>query len=654
VPFLWRPAQELCLTLSRISEQGVMADEAQPRLAVILHCDVVGSTTLVRKDERLAHERIQAAFRDIGSAVERYGGAVKEIRGDALVGEFPRASDAVLAALSGQEGNHKRVAALNDAIAPVVRMGIALGEVVIADSTVTGAGVVLAQRLEQLAEPGGICISGAVREALPDRLGLSFESLGARDVKGFDEPVSAYAVSAPEGTPVPLPRPLTAPRTRGGGLRRRWIAASVGAAVLGTASFAWIAPWQPTLEPASPETMANPLQDKPSVAVLPFTNISDDPAQEYFVDGMTEDLITDLSKLSGLFVIARNSVFTYKGKAVKVQQVAEELGVRYVLEGSVRRGGGKVRINAQLIDARRGTHIWADRYDRDMVDVFALQDEITGTIVSALAIKLSSEDEARRERRKQISPDAYDMLLRGNQHLQQFTAQGMAEARELYAKTIELDARYARAYANIAFTHSLDLLFGWSPNREESIRQGMAAVERALALDDRIPQAHFAMSNMRSAQLRNSEAIAASRRAIEVDPNYADAHAQLAGNLTYGGRPDEALESIATGMRLNPRYSAVYLWIQGRALFLLGRYAQAVAVLEEAVERNTGFDQPRLALAATYATMGRLDDARWEAEEILALRPDFSLLTESREKPFVRDQDRKRYIDGLRRAGLPD
>ncbi|MHC5066625.1 MAG: hypothetical protein ACYTG5_21925, partial [Planctomycetota bacterium] len=238
--------------------------------------------------------------------------------------------------------------------------------------------------------------------------------------------------------------------------------------------------------------------------------------------------------------------------------------------------------------------------------------------------------------------------------LQRYTAQDLAGAREFYAKSIELDPRYARAYANISFSHSLDLLFGWSQDRAASIRQGMAAIERALKLDDRIPQAHFAMSNLLSAQERMPEATAASRRAIEVDPNYADGYAQLSGNLTYGGKPGEALEAISTAMRLNPRYSAVYLWIQGRALFLLGRNAQAVAALEEAVARNPSFDQSRLVLAATYASMGRQQDAEWEAEEILALRPEFSVLAEAREKPFVRAQDRQRYIEGLRQAGLPD
>ena len=301
------------------------------------------------------------------------------MRGDALVAEFGRASDAVEASLAFQAENTEFNSTLEDDIRATLRIGISLGEVVIADNTVTGEGVVLAQRLEQLAAPGGLCIQSAVHEAVPGRLPFEYDNLGEQEIKGFEEPVRAYAVRLKRGEAIPPPElhaliegtPPARPK-------RQWIVGGLIAfLILVGGGLTWLQLWVPREEPASIERMAFPLPDKPSIAVLPFANMSGDSEQEYYVDGLTDDLITDLSKLSGLFVIARNSTFTYKGKSVKIQQVAEELGVRYVLEGSVRRAGDQVRINAQLIDATTGGHLWAERYDGSLADVFALQDKVT-------------------------------------------------------------------------------------------------------------------------------------------------------------------------------------------------------------------------------------------------------------------------------------
>jgi TolB-like protein/class 3 adenylate cyclase len=329
-------------------------EERQPRkLAVILHADVVGSTMRVQQNESLAHARIQDAFRRLSSTIEGHNGVARELRGDALVAEFARASDAVAAGLTFQIENSESNARLEDELQPRLRIGISLGEVVIADDTITGTGVVLAQRVEQLAESGGVCITGAIHEAVPRHLPIEYSDLGKREVKGFEELVQVYSASVKAGKQVPVPEPAVSVGTQSRKPKRSWTAVAIALLVLVVGGLAWWQPWVPREEPASIERMAFSLPDKPSIAVLPFTNMSGDAEQEYFVDGMTEDLITDLSKLSGLFVIARNSTFTYKGKSVKVRQIAEELGVRYVLEGTNnrstnRRDHGRARLGGTL------------------------------------------------------------------------------------------------------------------------------------------------------------------------------------------------------------------------------------------------------------------------------------------------------------------
>ena len=322
-------------------------DQLSRKLAVILHADVVGSTSLVQKNEAIAHKRIQAAFHQFSETIRSYGGIAREIRGDALVAEFERASDAVAAALAFQVSNVELNTAIEDDIQPQVRIGISLGEVIVADNTVTGTGVVLAQRLEQLAGPGGVVVQGSVSETVPTRMPFEFGYLGEQDLKGFDKPVRAFSASLQEGKTLPAPEVTAAPHS------------------------------------AKPEGLQVP--DKPSIAVLPFISMSSDPEQEFLADGITDDIITNLSRFRDLFVIASNSSFVYKGKAVNVQNVSRELGVRYILEGSIQKSKDEIRINAQLIEGSTGSHLWAERYQRHGEDIFALQDEVVGLIVGSLA-----------------------------------------------------------------------------------------------------------------------------------------------------------------------------------------------------------------------------------------------------------------------------
>jgi TolB-like protein/class 3 adenylate cyclase len=384
----------------------VTTDRQTRKLAIILHADVQGSTALVQRDEGLAHARIRDAFRRFSEAIHVYGGTTQELRGDALLATFERASDAVSAALSFQVGNAHHNGTLQDGVRPEVRIGIAIGEVVIADGTITGSGVVMAQRIEQLAEPGGICIQGSAYETIPRRLLFEYTNLGEQRLKGFEEGVRVYGVKPKPGEQVPGPEPRR-PKHRSSG--RHVLAVGVAATVVvGGALVAWWAPWKSGVERADPAKMAYALPDRPSVAVLPFDNQSKDEEEAYFSDGVTEDIITDLSKVSGLFVIARESSFAYKGQPVKVRQVAEALGVRYVLRGSVRRAASKIRITAQLVDAVQGNQVWGERYDRDLADVFSVQAEVARQVAKALAVTLKANENERLYQKYTTDVDAYD------------------------------------------------------------------------------------------------------------------------------------------------------------------------------------------------------------------------------------------------------
>jgi adenylate cyclase len=376
--------------------------------------------------------------------------------------------------------------------------------------------------------------------------------------------------------------------------------------------------------------------------------------EEYFADGITDDLITDLSKISGLFVIARNSVFTYKGTAIKVRQVARELGVRYVLEGSVRKAGNRVRINAQLIDAQTGGHLWADRYDGELTDVFGLQDEVTRKIVAALAVTLTVDEKERLSRTVEANPEAYDMLLRGLARLRRYTRQTNIEARELFEKAIALDPGYARAHGDVGLTYALEVGFGWTENLEPALERALEFLNAALVLDETVPQVYFALNNTYIWLNRLEDAIAAAQRAIDLDPNFADGYAALAFALNYAGRPVESLAAVRKAMRLNPRYPFLYRWNVGHSYMLMERYDEAIEAFESVVAVNPEFPVAHLTLAAAYAQAGRIEDAEWEAEEIRTLLPGFTIEQDRPRHPYLNPADMERYLQGLRLAGLPE
>jgi adenylate cyclase len=394
-----------------------------------------------------------------------------------------------------------------------------------------------------------------------------------------------------------------------------------------------------------------PLPDKPSIAVLPFVNMSGDKEQEYFSDGMTEDVITSLSKLSGLFVIARNSVFTYKGQAVKPEQVSKELGVRYVLEGSVRKAQNQVRITAQLIDATTGYHLWAENYDGELKDIFALQDSITKKIVSALAPKLTASEETVRNRRETANVEAYDLVLRGVSLLSQTRKESNAMARYMFQQAIALDPNYAKAYARVAWTHHMDWVFQWTEGRG-SLDLALKTAKKAVDVDVSSSEAHLTFGWNLLYTKQQDLGVSQLEKAVSLDPNFSEAYAHLAQALNFTGRPDEAIGFVKKAMRLDPNYAPWVGWFLGNSYYALRRYDEAVAAYQEALRRNPNALYVHLGLAGVYAELSREKDARAEVVEILKINPAFSLNWARDNTPFKNPADLERYIEGLRKAGL--
>jgi adenylate cyclase len=416
----------------------------------------------------------------------------------------------------------------------------------------------------------------------------------------------------------------------------------------------WFEPWVIREEPASLERMAFPLPDKPSIAVLPFDNMSGDPEQEYFVDGLTEDLITDLSKLDGLFVIARNSVFSYKGRSVKVNQVAEELGVRYVLEGSVRRVADQVRINAQLIDTTTGGHIWADRYDGALENVFDLQDQIAARILSALQLRLTGTGQESKGQHYKKQLDAYDSLLKGLAVGGQRSREANLEARGFFLEAIEFDPGFARAYSALANTYRIAHRNGWSNLPERSLDTAYDLVVKALELEETLPQVHFVKSLVHRERKELKLAIASAERAIDLDPNYADALVALASILCYGGKSAEGLALMERAKRLNPHYPSHYPFHEGQCYFVKANYAEAINAFDRAAEQTPDSQRVHVWLAASHILSGNQDEAEWEADNVKVLNPGFSVQEMKYVVPLKDPKHLEAFIKALEKAGLPE
>ncbi len=449
------------------------------------------------------------------------------------------------------------------------RIGVNLGDVIEDRGDIYGDGVNVAARLESLAEPGGICVSESVHTVVGNKLPFDYEFMGEQQVKNIAKPVKAYRARLQPDSELPTPSKA---HKRGKPTPSYIAVTAVVVLVVAASVFGWLRPWEPREEPDSIDRMAFPLPDKPSIAVLPFTNMSDDPEQEYFSDGISEDIITDLSRLSNLIVIARNSSFTYKGSPVKVQQVGQDLGVRYVLEGSVRKAGDRVRITAQLVDTSSGHHLWAERYDRKLTDIFELQDDITHQIVNELAIHLSEDDRRDLERIATNSFEAYDLFLRGQQISAQFTEEGLASAVELYRQAIRLDPGYAHAYSALGVARIRQFLIGYSDSPERTKDRALEMARKAESLDPTSHQIQWSLGYIYMYRKQFDEAEKAAKRAVSLSPNYADGYAMLALIKNNLGQAEETISLLEKAMALNPYYTWDYVFQLGRAYYAKGEY----------------------------------------------------------------------------------
>lgn len=396
-----------------------------------------------------------------------------------------------------------------------------------------------------------------------------------------------------------------------------------------------------------------PLPDKPSIAVLPFTNMSSDKEQDFFVDGLTEDLITDISKISGLFVIARNSVFTYKGESVNVQQVAEELGVRYILEGSVRRAGEQIRINAQLTDTTTGKHLWAERYDRELESVFAIQDEITASIVQALEVRLKSQEKEGMIDNASVNFDAYELFLQGQVNFRSRDKEGVSQSINIYREAIKIDPGFSRAYGAIAVSMVLQYIRGWTDSPVETLNLALEMAQKGVAGNSNIPQVYWSLGFVHLFRKEHEAAVRAAKKSIEISPNYADGYGLLALIYNHQGNSGGAIASITRGMDLNPYYTFDYPYNLGRAQYLAGKYEDAIDNLNKALEKNQSGVNPRIFLIASYVKQGLIDDAEWEVEQLQMQSPEITishLIRTSVQTEALMDQ----LALELREAGLPE
>jgi adenylate cyclase len=618
------------------------------KLAAILSADVKGYSRLMGDDEVSTVRTIESHRKVMTELILDHRGRVVDSPGDNLLAEFVSVVDAVQCAVEIQQVLKSK----NDELAINRRMefriGINLGDVIEEGDRIYGDGVNIAARIEGLAEGGGICISGSAYEQIENKLALGYEDIGEHSVKNITKPIRVYRVPMASGDDIKI-------RVGEKGQISPWkwkaLAGVVLLALIVGAFTIWTYYLRPSPSPGpSQQIRETKLPDRPSIAVLPFNNMSGDPEQEYFSDGITEDLITDLSKVSGLFVIARNSVFTYKGKAVKVEQVGKELGVRYVLEGSVRKSNNRVRITAQLIDARTSGHIWAERYDKELKDIFALQDEVTYEIVSVLAVKLTEEEQKRIVRKGTDNLVAYDYTLRGLEYSNRYTKEANTQARKLYKKAIDQDPRYAFAYSILGHTYMMEWSFGWSRD-PATIERAFELAQQALALDESEPRARVLLSSVYLWRKKYDQSIAEIETAIEIDPNNADGLASLADVLNWAGRPEEAIGLMKRAMQLNPINPVWYLWELGHAYYLTERLDEAIATFKKLVDRNPNFLPAYSYLAASYVELELEEEVQINAADLERLT-HISLEDWKKRLPYKDPKMLDRLFDALKKAGI--
>jgi adenylate cyclase len=589
----------------------VPSERVERKLAAIVAADVAGYSRLMGVDEEGTLARLKAHRRElIDPKIAEHHGRIVKTTGDGLLIEFASVVDAVGCAVELQQRMSARNAGVPTDKRIELRVGINLGDIIIDGDDLYGDGVNIAARLEGLAEPGGICISRTVLDHARGKVSFDIEDWGTRALKNIAQPVHVYCV-------------------RFDGSR-------------GTT----FQPSRPTLQ----------LPDKPSIAVLPFQNMSGDPEQEFFADGMAEDIITALSKLRWFFVIARNSTFVYKGKSPDIRQVARELGVQYVLEGSVRKASNHLRITTQLVDAITANHIWAERYDREVADVFTVQDEITESVVAAIEPQLYAAEHLRIQSKPPESLDAWGCVIRALWHLGRIAKDDNEHARQLLHRAILLAPRYAKAYSLLAVAELSAVVRG-SSDTDTAMLVAEQHVHAALTLDDNDPWSHFSLGQLETLRSQQEEAIGAYRRAIELNPNFALAHGCMGGSLAYAGKSGAALEAIERAQRMSPYdpFGPVFSHFAATAHFAIEDYAKGADCERRALRQRPALLPSRRMLAACLVGLGQVDDARPIISELLKLDPRNSIRRDAYGYAvFARLADQERYVAALRKAGLPE
>jgi TolB-like protein/class 3 adenylate cyclase len=629
-----------------------MAEEGFKRkLAAILSADVEGFSRLMDDDEEATVRTLTAYRTAINDLVQQYRGRVVDTPGDNILAEFTSVVDAVNCAVEIQRELAERNAERPYNRKMEFRIGVNLGDVIEEEGRIYGDGVNIAARVEAMSEAGGICISGRAYDQVANKLGLEYENLGEHQVKNITTPIRVFRVLSLPGAAAH--RVVQAKKT----LKRKWRKIALAIAAVLVVVIASVIIWNfyfrpPSVEVASVERMAHPLPEKPSIAVLPFDNMSGDTKQDYFSDGLTEQIISALSRVRNLFVIARRSTYTYKGKPVKVQQVAEELGARYVLEGSVRKAEDRLRITAQLVDALTGHHLWSESYDGDLKDIFALQDEITMEVVTAMRVKLTDGDQARLYTKGTKNLKAYLKHLEGIEQFLLVNKEASFRAKQLFEEAIALDPEYGAAYGFLGSCHLTDVFFAWSKSRPKSIKKAFELAQKALSLDDSLSRPYVTISRIYLLQSEYEKAIAEAQQAVEINPNVDWTNFNLGWILRCAGRPEEGIPLMEKAIRLDPIPNLTRFDTLGRGYFLSGRYEEAIAAYKTVVKIDPDYPDAHVGLAATYAILGREEEARTEVAEILRIEPSFTI--KKYEKRMLFQIGLEPEIEGLRKAGLPE
>jgi adenylate cyclase len=593
----------------------VVDKRVERRLAAVLAADVAGYSRLMGADEEGTLNRLKAIRKAIvDPKIVEHRGRIVKTTGDGMLVEFASAVDAARCAVEMQRDTAAHNADVPQHIRIEFRIGVHVGDIIIDDNDIFGDGVNIAARLEGLAESGGVCISDDAHRQIRGKVDFAYNDMGLQTLKNITEPMRAWNMRL--GSDAISLLPLV----------------------------------------ASPVPASLVLPDKPSIAVLAFQNMSGDVEQEYFADGIAEDIITALSKSRWLFVIARNSSFTYKGHAVDIKQVGRELGVRYVLEGSVRKAGNRLRITGQLVEAATGAHLWAERYDRGLEDIFAVQDEITHSIIGALAPGILAAEIQRSQGKETAELGQWERLMRAHWHIRRFTREDSDVAIGMLDELLRRQPDNALALADLAFSLHFAALFGWTDAPAAAQQRFSEAGRRAVASDDQDAAAHTSLAIHELFMGQHDNSIRRLRRAIDLDPNSSFARGYLGTAYAFGGECDLAIENVQEAIRLSPRDFLMVIWFTVSAWAHLSAedFEQAADCGRRAIDCNPAFPDAHVTFAAASAHLGRMDDARAGLDEFIRLMPGLTMGDERLTRPFRRPADRERFLDGLRKAGLAE